>query len=177
MATDLPPEDLLQEWQGTRHAIMLAAKLCGTQGPHASVPAANTGSDLGAVLSSIAAPFMKSLTTMAISHVTPSVLLAPSTSSVDCLSPLCLSSPPPAVEDELVVCLKAFASSQGLTAETIEKAGAGLEEFAYTPDIMGEVTVDHLQELTGFAEGHAIALRKFACEWCGKVDAKRACRL
>lgn len=111
MATDPPPEDLLREWQGTRHAIMPAAKPRGTQGPHASVPAADTGSDLGAVLSSIAAPFMKSLATMAMSHVTPSVLPAPSTSSVDRLSPLRLSSPPPAVEDELVVCLKAFGSS------------------------------------------------------------------
>jgi hypothetical protein len=147
------------------------------QGPHASVPEANSGSDLGAVLTSIAAPFMKSLATMAMSHVTPLAPSAPSTSSVDHLSPLRLSSPPPAVEDELVICLKAFGVSRGLTAETIDKACAGLEEFAYTPDIMGEVTADRLQELTGFAEGHAIALRKFAREWCGKVDAKRARRL
>jgi len=46
-----------------------------------------------------------------------------------------------------------------------------------SPDIMGEVTADRLQELTGFAEGHAIALQKFVHEWCGKVDAKWAHRL
>jgi hypothetical protein len=51
-----------------------------------------------------------------------------------------------------------------------------LEEVAYTPDIMGEVTAQRLQDITSFAEGHAIALRKFAREWCGKIDAKRARR-
>ena len=87
---DLPPEDPLLEWQGTHHVIMPAAKLCGTQGPHASVPVANTGSDLRAVFYSIATPFMKSLATMAMSHVTPLVLPAPSTSSINCLSSLSL---------------------------------------------------------------------------------------
>jgi hypothetical protein len=92
------------------------------------------------------------------------------------VSPERLSSPPPAVEDELTACLKAFGEKRALSLDTMDKALATLEEVAYTPDIMGEITAQRLQDLTGFAEGHAIALRKFSREWCGKIDAKRARR-
>jgi hypothetical protein len=75
-----------------------------------------------------------------------------------------LSSPPPAIEDELTACLKAFGDKRALSCDTIDRAMSALEEVAYTPDIMGEVTAQRLQDLTGFAEGHAIALRKFSRE-------------
>jgi hypothetical protein len=104
------------------------------------------------------------------STLTPPFQVAPPpTSSSDRLS-----SPPPAIEDELAACLKGFGSALGLSQETVDKAVDALEEVAYTPDIMGDVTAQRLQDIIGFAEGHAIALRKFAREWCGKVDAKRA---
>ena len=70
--------------------------------------------------------------------------------------------------------MKAFAPACGMAADSLNKTVDGLDEVCYTPDIMGEVTFEHLQALTGLPEGHAIALCKFACEWCGKIDAKCA---
>ena len=134
----------------------------GLQGPRT----ADTSSDLGAILKNLAAPFINSLASVAMSSLAP-----PSTSSSDRLS-----SPPPTIQDELAACLKCFGSTRSLSQDTIDNPMDALEEVAYTPDIMGEVTAQQLQDITSFAEGHAIALRKFAREWCGKIDAKRACR-
>jgi hypothetical protein len=117
---------------------------------------------------------MKTLASVAMSHLTPSA--APPTTATAPCAPERLSSPPPAIEDELIICMRSFGASRIISATTIADATAKLEEVAFTPDIMGEVTASRLQELTGFAEGHAIALRKFSRDWCGKVDAKRARR-
>jgi len=115
---------------------------------------------------------MKTLASIAVSHLTGSAAI-PATPH----SPERLSSPPPAIEDELVICMQSFWASRIISAATIADAITKLEGIAFTPDIMGEVTTSRLQELTGFAEGHAIALRKFSRDWCGKVDAKRARRV
>jgi hypothetical protein len=117
---------------------------------------------------------MKTLASVAISHLTPSA--APPAAAAAPHAPERLSSPPPAIEDELIICMRSFGASRIISAATIADATAKLEEVAFTPDIMGEVTASRLQELTSFAEGHAIALRKFSRDWCGKVDAKRARR-
>ena len=136
----------------------------------ASMGSLNEFSDLGAIFTACAAPLLKSLATTAISSIAPANLLASNpTRNVDRLS-----SPPPAVEDELAACLKAFGASRAIAGESLDKAVDGLDEVCYTPDIMGEVMAERLQALTGLPEGHAIALRKFAREWCGKINAKRA---
>lgn len=119
-------------------------------------------------MTNLAAPFVKSLTGMAMASLAPS-LGPPAVASTNCLS-----SPPPAIKDELTACLNAFCSTRGLSQDTVDKAMNALEDVAYTTDIMSEVNAERLQDLMSFAEGHAIALRKFAREWCGKVDAKRA---
>lgn len=72
------------------------------------------------------------------------------------------------------MCMNAFAAAHALSDDVLNRAVDGLNEVCYTPDIMGDVTAEQLQSLTGLPEGHAIALRKFAREWCGKIDAKRA---
>ena len=134
--------------------------------------------DFGSALLTCATPWLKSIATAAVSSLTLPVsghsrnLFPPPGRDIECLS-----SPPPAIEDELSVCMRAFATSRAISDELLDNAVAGLDEVCYTPDIMGEVTAGRLQTLTGFPEGHAIALHKFACEWCGKIDAKRARRV
>jgi len=138
------------------------------------------GSDVAnfsSVLLSCATPWLKSIATAAVASLAspplsasgPSRNLLPPTRDLERLS-----SPPPAIEDELAACMKAFVASRMISRELLDKAVDGLDEVCFTPDIMGEVTAERLQSLTGFPEGHAIALRKFAREWCGKIDAKRA---
>lgn len=133
--------------------------------------------DFGSVLLTCATPWLKSIATAAVSSLAPpasglSRNLFPPPHDVERLS-----SPPPAIEDELSACMKAFAASRAISSELLDKAVAGLDEVCYTPDIMSEVTAGRLQTLTGFPEGHAIALHKFSREWCGKIDAKRARRV
>ncbi|KAH7903057.1 hypothetical protein BJ138DRAFT_1197791 [Hygrophoropsis aurantiaca] len=166
LSTDPPPHELLLEWRGSRSVDVPTPKPRGRQGPHLISASASGGSDIGTIFATIATPFVKSLASMAVASLAPT---SPSSSHR-------LSSPPPAFEDELTSCLTAFASARKLSITAISSAQEGLEGAAYTPDIMGEVLPTRIQELTGLAEGHAIALHKFAREWCGKVDAKRARR-
>jgi len=174
-AADGPPEELLAEWKGIKAPLHPALpKACGMTGLRpASAPVMgglNELSDLGAIFTACATPLLKLLATMAISSIAPAYLLASNpTCHVNCLS-----SPPPAIEDELAACLQAFGASCAIASDSLDKAVDGLDEVCYTPDIMGKITAEHLQALTGLPEGHTIALCKFACEWCGKMDAKRA---
>lgn len=144
------------------------------RGPIAVPPASGSGdvSDLGSLITACATPFLKSLASAAIASFTPTTAAGQASTR----EPERLSSPPPAIEDVLAACMNAFAAARVLSEDVLNRAVDGLDEVCYTPDIMGEVTVERLQSLTGLPEGHAIALRKFAREWCGKIDAKRARR-
>ncbi|KAH7923606.1 hypothetical protein BV22DRAFT_1048078 [Leucogyrophana mollusca] len=175
LASQPPPEELLLEWRSIRPMHVPLPKRRGVTGPHRDRATAssdmNSGADFGAVLTSLAGPFIKSLANIAVTSLSTS--LNPPVPQ----SPHRLSSPPPAVEDELVACLRAFGSARRLSQDSIDKAIGALEEAAYTPDIMGDAKETRLVELTGLAEGHAIALVKFSREWCGKIDGKRARRV
>jgi len=186
-AADGPPEELLAEWNGTKKAPLQppAPKPRGMRGPTSAASASMSagGSDVanfGSALLTCATPWLKSIATAAVASLAPPPLSAsgpsrnlfPPTQDIERLS-----SPPPAIEDELAACMKAFAASRAISSKLLDKVVDGLDEVCFTPDIMGEVTAERLQSLTGFPEGHAIALRKFAREWCGKIDAKRARRM
>jgi len=84
------------------------------------------------------------------------------------------SSPAPAIEDELRLCLDAFGNTRFVSTDLIDAAFDGLDSKGYTPDALEVISIDHLAELTGFSEGRAAALMKFAREWCSKMDRKRA---
>ena len=142
-------------------------------GPIAVLPAGGSGdvSDLGSLFTACATPFLKSLANAAIASFTPTATAALASAH----EPERLSSPPPAIEDVLAACMNAFAAAHALSNDVLNRAIYGLNEVCYTPDIIGEVTAEWLQSLTGLPEGHAIALCKVAHEWCGKIDAKRAC--
>jgi len=180
-AANGPPEELLAEWNGIKKAPLQppAPKPHGLRGPTSAASTSTSTidsdvADLCSALLTCATPWLNSIASAAVASLVPpppgpSHNLRPPTHDIERLS-----SPPPAIEDELSACMKAFAASRVISGELLEKAVDGLDEVCYTPDIMGEVTAEHLQSLTGFPEGHAIALRKFTREWCGKIDAKHA---
>ena len=171
---DGPPEELLAEWKGVKNPLQLATpKAQGMNRPRLALASGYHLSEIGTILTACATPFLKSLTTTALTSLAPTSS-SPHNSGRDAK---CLLSPPPAFEHELAACMKAFAAAHGVAADSLNKAVDGLDKVCYTPDIMGEVTFECLQALTGLPEGHAIALHKFAHEWCGKIDAKRACHL
>lgn len=84
------------------------------------------------------------------------------------------SSPAPAVEDELQLCLDAFGKAKSISADAVNMAFDGLDSKGYTPDTLEMISIDRIAELTGLAEGKAAALMKFAREWSFRVEQKRA---
>ncbi|GBE89883.1 hypothetical protein SCP_1702090 [Sparassis crispa] len=79
------------------------------------------------------------------------------------------SSPPPIVEEELVHCLEAFGRAKKIPLGIIDMVLGKLFELSYSPDLLTEVSVERLKELTELPEGQVYALKKFAGEWCCKV--------
>lgn len=88
-----------------------------------------------------------------------------------------ISSPPPAVDDKLDVCLAAFQKAKNLSPELLAGALVGLRKAEYLPDAICEASPSRLEEITGLVEGRVLALKKFVRQWCGNVDAKRAKQL
>jgi hypothetical protein len=84
------------------------------------------------------------------------------------------SSPAPAIGDELRLRLDAFGNTKSVSTDLIDAAFDGLNVKGYTPDALEVISIDRLAELTGFSEGRAAALMKFAREWSSKMDQKRA---
>ena len=153
-AADGPPEKLLAEWKGIKAPLHPALpKACGMIGLHlASAPVMgglNEMLDLGAIFTACTTPLLKLLATTATSSIAPAYLLVS--------NPTChvnhLSSPLPAIEDELAACLKAFRTCCAIASDSLNNAVDGLNEVCYTPDIIGEIMVECLQALTGFPEG------------------------
>ncbi|TFK62726.1 hypothetical protein BDN72DRAFT_902990 [Pluteus cervinus] len=176
-ATDPPPLALLNAWRPERpQAITVPVATPKPRG--IPMKKAASGGDLFAMLTEQAGPVIKSLATAAVNSLISS---AASSSRPTADQPFSsrstddrLSSPPPAIEDELKACLLAFGKARRISQEVTDAARAGLDAECYTPDIIGDAAVERLQTLTKLPEGHAIALRKFARDWCGKIDTKRA---
>ncbi|KAJ7265796.1 hypothetical protein C8J57DRAFT_1511552 [Mycena rebaudengoi] len=93
-------------------------------------------------------------------------------------SPLPPSSPPPAIEDDLDAFMDAFSRAKNMPDVVIDAAKIGLRDACYTPDILCEpsITFERLKDLTGLAEGEVHQLKKFARQWSGKIEGKRARR-
>ena len=87
------------------------------------------------------------------------------------------SSPPPNIEDELKSCLVAFGHSKALTDTIIDAAITKFSTLGFTPDVLADndsISSKHIQEVSGLPEGTIAALRKFARNWCGQLEVKRA---
>lgn len=53
-------------------------------------------------------------------------------------------------------------------------SSAKFEDAEYSPNAICEVEAGRLCKLTNLSKGQVLALKKFFCQWCGKVDVKRA---
>ena len=87
------------------------------------------------------------------------------------------SLPPPNIEDELESCLVTFGRSKALVDTIIYAAITKFSTLGFTPDVLADndsISSKHIQEVSGLPEGTIAALRKFAHNWCGQLEVKRA---
>ncbi|KAJ6610976.1 hypothetical protein B0H10DRAFT_2224559 [Mycena sp. CBHHK59/15] len=171
-----PPPELLTIWTGSTSAS--TSKPRGRSGPFpAHPPAPSSSSDTTNLLLTSMVPVMAMMAQNMASNIPRAAIPAPAILPAP-RSPMQASSPPPAVEDELDVFMDAFCRAKNIPDVTINKAKDQLHESRFTPDILCEssVTTERLQELTGLAEGEVHQLKKFARQWTGKVEGKRARR-
>jgi hypothetical protein len=72
--------------------------------------------------------------------------------------------------------MTSFGRSKALADGVINVAIEKLSALGYTPDVLADADIgnDRVGEVSGLPEGTVSALRRFAREWCGKVNMKRA---
>lgn len=174
-AGDPPPKELLTAWTGAISSGASTSKPRGRTGAlpaqHLATSSAST-SDTATLLLTSMVPAVMAMMTQNLAGNLPRTLPAPPR------SPAIPSSPPPAIEDDLDIFMDAFRRAKRIPANIIDDATARLRDGRYTPDILCEasVTTERLTELTSLAEGEVHQLKKFAREWSGKMEGKRARR-
>ncbi|KAJ7815782.1 hypothetical protein B0H14DRAFT_3475819 [Mycena olivaceomarginata] len=147
----------------------------GPYPPQSSAGSLSAAADTTNLILTTMVPVMAMMARNMASNVSTSVAVAPPPVP---RSPVQASSPPPAIEDDLDVFMDAFRRAKNIPTALIDVAKGHLHGACFTPDILSEpsVTVERLQELTGLAEGEVHQLRKFARQWTGKMEGKRARR-
>lgn len=163
----VPPVNLFRPEDAQRSRVV---KSRGSSGPRSSIDAMDT-----------TLPMFTALFNTILQHKSAPVLAPPVTphSRKRYLSPTSSpagppSSPPPAQEDELRLCLEAFGRAKNIPSDQIGTALISLADKHYTPDTLPFAHAERLAQLTPFAEGDAAALIKFSKEWSGRIDRKRA---
>ncbi|KAJ7488779.1 hypothetical protein B0H11DRAFT_2405873 [Mycena galericulata] len=173
-----PPNELLAAWTGGSTSAS-TSKPRGRGGPYpAQLQSGSAGDNtVNLLLTTMAAVIAMMAQNMAGNVLAPAPL-APLAPPAPPRSPVQASSPPPAIEDDLDVFMDAFRRAKNLSHALIDDAKTGLRDAHYSPDILCEasVTSERLKELTGLAEGEVHQLKKFARQWSGKMEGKRARR-
>ncbi|KAF8147039.1 hypothetical protein K438DRAFT_1990008 [Mycena galopus ATCC 62051] len=177
-AADAPPKELVTKWTGVNTAES-TSKPRGRTGPFPAQSSAmgSAASDTTNLILTTMVPVMAMMAqNMANNVSTPTAGIPPVPRAPP--SPVQASSPPPPVEDDLDVFFDAFCRAKNIPSGHMDAARAHLRDAFYTPDILSEqsVTSERLQELTGLPEGSVLQLRKFARQWSGKIEGKRARR-
>ncbi|KAF7980968.1 hypothetical protein HWV62_35762 [Athelia sp. TMB] len=170
-----PSADLLAAWTSGRPASTSRAR--GRTGPHPEAPATSSqpppATDYAALLlqaipALVGAFASNSGRNTNITQTTSATLTVPA-ENINWNS-----SPPPSLEDELEKCLQAFSLARGVSEDALATALSNLRRADYSPDAICEADIGHLRELSHLSEGQVLALKKFCCQWCGKMDVKRA---
>ncbi|KAJ7083225.1 hypothetical protein C8R44DRAFT_894560 [Mycena epipterygia] len=170
VAGSSPLKELLAAWTGSTSAS--TTKPRGRTGPYpAPQPATTSAADL---LLTTMVPVMAMMAQNMASNIPARAPIVPPSAR----SPVQASSPPPAIEDDLDIFMDAFRRAKNIPQTLIDNAKEHLRDARYTPDIICEASVvtERLSELTGLAEGEVHQLRKFARQWSGKMEGKRARR-
>jgi hypothetical protein len=97
------------------------------------------------------------------------VPLSPSTPCRSNLGPLPFS-PLPARGSELQACLSDFLDAYGIDLAAYEDI---LTQRELTPDIIPDISVDHLCTITGAVEGRIRKFQAYCKVWNARLDAKR----
>ncbi|KAJ7351564.1 hypothetical protein DFH08DRAFT_957872 [Mycena albidolilacea] len=157
--TDPPPQDLVTSWNGGTSSTLSKPKPRGRSGPNPVQQAASSStSDTTNLLLTTMVPVMAMMAQNMASNISAPAPAAPASASH--------------------VFMDTFRRAKNIADTRIDNAKDQLRDASYTPDIICEpsVTSERLMELTGFAEGEVHRLKKFARQWSGKMEGKRARR-
>jgi hypothetical protein len=164
-----PPNTI--EFEGVRDSRLVASKPRGRTGPRTAAETHSTP-DATAILMAAMLPLLTSLSQKRPRSPSPSHALrppaTPSCASRETSTPL---SPLPASGSELRACLSDFAETTGIDLTGCEDSLMVLE---LTPDILPDVPVVRLCEVTGAVEGRIRKLQSYCKDWYAHLLAKKA---
>ena len=102
-------------------------------------------------------------------HTTPTITTQVGSTNHPCSCQLPFS-PFPDVGSKLCACLSDFTEATGYDLTTSEES---LMDLELTPDIIPEVPVAHLYEVTGAVEDYICKFQAYCKVWNGRLDAKK----
>lgn len=175
-ATDPVPGHFLTSWGFTTGAPTASApRARGKKGP-------GDGSDFKAAMLEgfgfAAGAFMQMSTQRSTSGHTSGLSTVHSVSRSPSPIAHIRSSSPPVPEDELDVCISRF--SEGLTnkipSDILDRATSALKGEDFDVQLLGQGSSSDIMQLTGLKRGPASGLKRFAEDFDGKLQRKRAHR-
>ncbi|KAI1788252.1 hypothetical protein LXA43DRAFT_894915 [Ganoderma leucocontextum] len=196
VASEAPPDELLQEWTGKPLSAPKARGRSGPMSPSAPLAPTPPYGDSGAAVMAAIMPLLTMIFERGLGG-TPATAPASDAPSDKPISGVTFpsggsdddttidthlhhhrgSSPPPNVHEELTRCLERFGRERGISLETIDDMIGALASLSYTPDSIAEVPIERLQQLVpNLEEGQVYALKNYARAWYGRVVTKRARR-
>ncbi|KAF8176897.1 hypothetical protein K438DRAFT_1727053 [Mycena galopus ATCC 62051] len=155
------------EFDGLRDGRLTRPR--GRGGPrafHGSADAAAGSSETTALLTAL----LPILQTLAPQNKTPPRTTLPRAFPTTPRKPTSPVSPIPTPSSELHSCLDAFFKSKGINLLAAESA---LAAMGLTPDIISNVPIGRLGEITGAVEGHLWGLQSFSREWSAGLREKK----
>ncbi|KAJ6601564.1 hypothetical protein B0H10DRAFT_1823908, partial [Mycena sp. CBHHK59/15] len=110
------------------------------------------------------------LQTLSLQNKTPPRTTLPRAFPTTPRKPTSPVSPIPTPSSELHSCLESFFKAKGINLLEAESA---LAAVGLTPDIISNVPVSRLGEITGAVEGHLWGLQSFSREWSARLQEKK----
>ncbi|KAJ6473089.1 hypothetical protein C8R45DRAFT_835651 [Mycena sanguinolenta] len=156
-----PPNGV--EFDGLRDGRLTRAR--GRAGPRVSHSSGDS-SDTVAIVTAL----MPLLQGLAPQNKTPPRTVLPRAFPTTPRKPTSPISPIPTESSELHSCLEAFLKAKNINLLDAESA---LAAVGLTPDVIGDVPVNRLREITGAVEGHLWGLHAFAREWSARLAEKK----
>ncbi|KAJ7903003.1 hypothetical protein B0H13DRAFT_2233971 [Mycena leptocephala] len=168
-----PPNTV--EFDGIRDGRLTRPR--GRGGPRSSYgpgPPGGGGGDTAATMMLAAMlPLLQNLAPKSDPLKTPPRVPLPAAFPTTPKKPIAPLSPIPTMSSELHVCLDDLRKLKGINLLEAESALAAL---SLTPDIIANVPIERLGQITGAIEGHLWGLQAFCREWSARLDEKK-CRL
>lgn len=165
-----PPNTV--EFDGVRDGRLIAPKPRGRSGPRAQATGSAPNNDATALLMAAMIPLLSNLSQKRPRSVSPhrsSSASAPTKPRDARVMPFPLS-PIPGTGSELRACLSDFAGASGIDITECEEP---LMDLELTPDIIPDIPVARLLEVTGTVEGRIRKFQAYCRIWNTRLDAKK----